>query len=140
MRWTRWTPSRTSISRVSKSLRAPTAPNTVCRSQVERWTEKPIDTRCSITFWICSSVAPSCMVTIMVDCCQLSLSAVSSKPPRICSLAVRYEERARRSGVYLGLEFRISRSALHFWHELFFLDLAHDVDQPLVDHHQVAVA
>src|SRR5713101_2991117 len=65
MRCTSPTPASTSISRTSKSARAPTAPNTVCRAPVLRCTSKPISTRRAITCWICSSLADSCMATII---------------------------------------------------------------------------
>src|SRR6185437_13285711 len=68
MRWTSPTPERTSMSRISNSRRAPTAPSTVCLAPVERCTSKPISIRRSMTFCTCSSVAASCMATIMVLC------------------------------------------------------------------------
>src|SRR6266849_496366 len=63
MRTTSRTPSMTSMSRGSNSPGTPTAPSTVCDAPVERWTSNPIATSRSITCWICSSFAPSCMTT-----------------------------------------------------------------------------
>src|SRR5579885_426975 len=65
MRWTCCTASSNSISRMSKSIFAPTAPSTVCCSPVERCTSNPRMTRRSITLSICFSVAPGCMAMIM---------------------------------------------------------------------------
>src|SRR5260370_21674939 len=63
MRQTSRTQSMTSMSRGPTSPGTPTAPSTVCDAPVERWTSNPIATSRSITCWICSSFAPSCMTT-----------------------------------------------------------------------------
>ena len=47
------TPSSNSMSRVSKSTLAPTAPSTVWRAPVERWISNPIPINRLITYWIC---------------------------------------------------------------------------------------
>src|SRR5712692_1925474 len=65
MRTTSRTPSSSSTSRGSKSVRTPTAPSTVCVAPVERCTSKPIEISRSMTCWICSSVDPSCITTTM---------------------------------------------------------------------------
>src|SRR5579862_464650 len=66
MRRTSSTPSTNSISRMSKSRRAPTAPRTVCWAPVERWMSKPISINLLMACWVCSSVAPSCITTTML--------------------------------------------------------------------------
>src|SRR6185312_1192244 len=66
MRCTCCTASSNSISRISKSILAPTAPKTVCCSPVERCTSNPRITRRSITLSICCSLAPGCIAIIMV--------------------------------------------------------------------------
>src|SRR5579859_2346430 len=73
MRTTSRTPSRTSTSRGSNSGGTPTAPSTVCDAPVERWMSEPIETSRSITCWICSSFAPSCITTTIATPVPASL-------------------------------------------------------------------
>src|SRR6185312_14141614 len=63
MRWTSFTPSMISKTPMSKSVLPPTPPRTVWSVPVERWTSKPSVMRRSITRWICSGEAFSCMTT-----------------------------------------------------------------------------
>src|SRR5713226_1701368 len=65
IRTTSRTPSRSSMSRGSTSLRTPTAPRTVWVAPVERCTSNPIATSRSMTCWICSSLEPACITTTM---------------------------------------------------------------------------
>src|SRR5690349_4356818 len=120
MRWTSCTPGSTSRLRVSKSMRGPTAASTVWRTPVVRWTEKPMRTRCSMTCWICSSVAASCMATIMV-----SLSRADA----------RRRVRPKASVVHIRIEFGIGPRRVSFGagSNLFLLNLAHDVHDALVN-------
>src|SRR5260370_16757583 len=104
MRCTSPTPVSTSISRTSKSLRAPTAPSTVCRAPVLRCTSKPISTRRSITCWICSSLADSCIATIIIS--QFSV-------------------------VHFNIEFRLALGRFCFGLNFFFLQRAHHVNNAL---------
>src|SRR3954470_20678332 len=117
MRCTSRTPPRTSMSRISKSTRGPTAPSTVCCVPVERCTSNPMLMSRSMTCWICSSVAASCIATI------------------IASLAV-----ARRSFVHIHIEFCRSDALRLLDHDLFLLQISHDVDDALEHLRHVEVA
>src|SRR6266852_2909681 len=139
MRWTCSTPDRTSRFRVSKSTRAPTAASTVCRSPVVRCTEKPIRIRCSTTCWICSSLADSCMATIMVVVSRQSL-VVNRKPPLSVWLTTNDQRLTASSIIHLRVQLRITR-ALCCWlgSDLFLLNLAHDIHDAFVNAQQVTI-
>src|SRR6202021_2832970 len=111
--------------RISKSIRAPTAATTVCRAPVERCTEKPLSTRCSTTCWICSSVADSCIATII----EIGLSLVAS-------LGCANDQRLTTSDcsvVHLRIQFRFTGRLCCLGRDLFLLDLAHDVHNAFVN-------
>src|SRR5580693_1088796 len=135
MRWTCSTPDKTSRLRISKSTRAPTAATTVCLAPVERWTEKPISMRCSTTPWICSSVADSCIATI-----------IGKRWPSVVGRQSWFSNDQRLttkcpSVIHLCIQFCIAGTlgTSRFWRDLFLLNLAHDIHNALVDAQQIAI-
>src|SRR6059058_5210342 len=112
MRCASCTPSRTSISRTSKSTCAPTAPSTVCAAPVLRCTSNPRSVRRSITFWICSGLACCCIATIIL----------------VFRLLV---------GLYVEFCAAASLGCVLGGHDLLFLYGAHHVDDALEDMLQV---
>src|SRR6185437_12245458 len=115
MRCTCWTASSNSISRISKSIFAPTAPRTVCCSPVERCTSNPRMTRRSMTLSICFSLAPGCMAMIISG--------------SLWSLLVHFKIKFRFAGCFR------SGGAVN----LLLLQLAHDVDNAFEDMLNLAI-
>src|SRR5919108_140878 len=134
MRCTSCTPGSTSRLRVSKSMRAPTAARILCRTPVVRCTEKPIRIRCSMICWICSSVAVSCIATIMFvwllafGFWLLAFGFWLSVAQQLIALVI-----------YLRIQFcfpRVRRCRFgcqRLGSDLLLLDLTHDVHDALID-------
>src|SRR5215467_7143241 len=165
MRWASPTPGSTSISRMSNSWRAPTAPSTVCRAPVERWTSNPMPIRRSITCWICSSVACSCIATIigfseipnprslrvrdpypllnlkiLFSLYRLSPKvSCHNRAPSSSQRTLSVGISGRKSVVHFHVEFSMLVAGFSFRRNLIFLNVAHYVDDPLIYRAQFAV-